>query len=451
MTREMILRHGGRAALVLALVALPTCNCPGDDVPPWDEDGGVDAGPEPPDATAPVDTGTDGASRGDAGSGEWLVMPGVPERCAALMARDPSALQPPLEFEPCPDRDDCRQLVMDWSADEFGRAAILGFDQAGWHDGSRGYFVVRRPDPDPSASGGYWTILAADDGEIIALWSHRFWRDSSPHCYLGRVVVGEGRYVVTVINEHRDERWVLGGEIREPVVTARAVARLSLDVNIIRAGRDHIAVETSAYHAYRLRWDGTMSRIDDASGDAVDADGPSPVGTATVFAHVGVPNAIMASVEGSVPEPLVPSPAEGAEPSMNGNTDGGTLAWLTGFDRVGSSPLFFDRVELWASPYAERMEDLSPVRLGVMGNTGIHNAIWAGHVHAAVIDDDPTVVRFFRVADGFETALRAPPGLRWSGEIPYIGPREVLLGAGTQPTHQSVIQLVDYTALEPAL
>ena len=442
-----------KPALVALLLLLPTCNCPAYDVlPPLD--GAVDGDADPSDRAPPPDTGRDSSTARDAGSGEWLVMPGVPEGCAARMARDPAALHPPLAFEACPDKDDCRQLVMDWAADEHGRVAILGFDQTGWHDGTRGYFVFRRSAPDTTAPGAYWTILAADDGEVIALWSHRFPRDSATFCYLGRVVVGEGRYVVEVFNENTHEHWIVGGELTDPVGTVRLAGVLSdlgADVNIMRAGRDHIALQTTGYQVFRLGWDGTVRRIEDSFGVPPDADGPTPVGRATVFNHSGVSNKIMISLDGAPPEDLVPAPEPAAEPSIHATMDGQTLAWLTGITRSGGSPLGFEAVELWTSPFAPSTEDLRPTRLARMNNPGIHPNIWAGHGHVAVVDDDATVIRFFRAVDAFETALRAPSGLFWSGEVPYIGPREVVLGAGTQPTSQTAIQFVDYTALEPAL
>ena len=448
-----------RPALLAALLLLPMChlNCPASDegLPPPVDGGADDAGGEP-DATPAQDARGDRGTA-DAGSGEWLVMPGVPEGCAARMARDPAALHPPLSFEPCPDKPGCRQLVMDWVADEYGRVAILGFDQTGWHDGTRGYVVFRRPAPDVTTPGAYWTILAADDGEIVALWSHRFPRDDATFCYLGRVVVGEGRYVVDVFNENTYERWIVGGELADPVGTVRlagVLSELGADVNFVRAGRDHIAVQTTAYQVFRLGWDGAVRRIEDASGTPPDADAPTPVGAATVFNSWAASNRILISLGGAPPEELVPPPEPAAEPSIHATMDGQTLAWLTGITRRGGSPIRFEAVELWASPYAERMEDLSPVRLGTMNHRSVHGALWAGSGHAAVMDADSegeTVIRLFRVSDGFETVLRPPPGLLWTGEIPYIGPREVVLGAGTQPRAQTAIQFVDHTALEPAL
>ena len=434
------------------------CTCPGDPVP-WYEDGGADSSrPDTGDASHDtgdtLHTGRDTGPARDAGQPTWIPLPGLSPRCGE-MAVDPSAVHPPLQFEPCPGRTGCRQLVLDWEPNRDGARFIVN-DDTGYHDGARGIFVFKRPDPALATSASlkaWWTLVATDAGEVLAVFRHT--DITSGGCFFGRVVVGEGHFAVEVALGDLSSR-LFGGELSAPAATLRHVALFDPAalgtgwISFLRVGAEHMALNTTAYHGFRVGWDGNIQRIE-RGGIPVDASPPSVVGRAIIFDSWEARNGILVSDAGGPPLDLVPPPAPGAEPSVHSRTDGRTLAWFTGFNRVGGSALFFERVELWASPFAPRAADLRPVRLSAMRNSGVHSSVLGGYGHAAAMDDDAAVIHFFRVADGHQTELRAPAGLKWSGWVSYIGPREVLLSAGTTAAFggQIAVQFIDFAALEP--
>jgi len=449
--------HPTRSRLVLALAAglAAQCNCPGPGkLPPWDagtdgvpDDTGHDTGPA-------RDAGRDAGAARDAGPVTWLALPGLSERCG-MMAVEPAAVHPPLSFEPCPDRPACRQLVADWESNDDG-ARFVSYTDTGYHDGERGIFVFAKPDPSTADRRAWWTVIATDAGEVLAVVRHRVPDDRV--CFLAKVVVGEGRFVIEVVLPDLSSR-ILGGELSTPAATLREVARYDPAaygdgwISYLRVGAEQMAFNTTGYRGYRVGWDGSVRRMDRADGTWVDTNHPSVVGSTIVFDDEQASNHILVSEAGGPPVDLVPPPAPGAQPSVHYRTDGRTLAWLTGFDSVGLSSLLFERVELWASPFAARAEDLAPVRIAQMRNPGVHAAIIGGWGHAAVEDDDAAMIRFFRVADAHETELRAPEGTTWTGFVSYIGPREVMVSAGTRLAYsgQSAVMFIDHTALEPPL
>jgi len=444
--------HPTRSRLVLALAAglAAQCNCPGPGkLPPWD--GGTDG--------VPADAGRDAPAARDAGRDAgpvtWIALPGLSERCG-MMAVEPAAVHPPLSFEPCPDRPACRQLVADWEPNDNGYR-VSASSLSGYHDGERGHFVMGRPDP--MSEVRHWSIVATDGGEIILVVRMPNLDTVGSGCLFAETVIGEGHYAMRVLMPDRSER-IFGGELTAPAATLREVARYDPRaygdgwISYLRVGAEQMAFNTTSYRGYRVGWDGSIRRIDRADGTWVDTNHPSVAGSAIVFDDEQARNHILVSEAGGPPVDLVPPPAPGAEPSVHYRTDGRTLAWLTGFDRIGGGPFYYERVELWASPFAARAEELSPVRLAVMRNPGVHAAVLGGWGHAAVIDDDAAVIRFFRVSDGHETELRAPEGTTWDGFVSFIGPREVMVSAGDMLAYRSghsAVMFIDHTALEPPL
>lgn len=372
------------------------------------------------------------------------------------MAREPSAVLPPLRFEPCPDRSACRQLVLDWEENSEGARLVMEFTGTGYHDGERGYFVFRRPDPIVSRDPWtWWTVTATDAGAIVSVIRHVFPEDGRG-CYLGIVVVGEGRYLIEVKPGDDFTSILLGGELAAPADTLQRIVHLDPSlygggfINYLSVGREHIAAETTQHRPLRLGWDGAVQLID----GGMSADSPDVVGASILFDSFGTTDQILVSDAGARFLELVPPPGPGAEPVTHHRTDGATLAWAVGFNRMSADdPFVFDRVELWAAPFASTATELRPARVGALRNTRAPGYIMGGRGHAAVIDDDPAVIRFFRIADGHETPLRAPPGLQWTSFVSFIGPREVLAGAGRGAAvfGESAVQLIDYTALEPPL
>lgn len=440
-------------ALIVCTICVTQCNCPGPYEPPFEEDGGTDVGP--PDAPSPGDgAAADVRSDGDAGEAQWIALTGAPPTCDVEIAADARAAAPVLEFETCPDRAGCRQLVLAWPADSAGRRFAID-ETSGYADDARGYFAFGRPDPANAAAGFRWLVVADDAGALRAIIRHRGADD--PECALGHVAIGEGRVAVELLMGDLSS-WILGGDLDDLGGTLRAVAHVDATVmgaayvTSVRVGTDVIAVQTSSYELFRIRWDGEVRRVD-RGGRGVDANHPSVVGSAVVFDNVDVGNHVLIADAGSEPVDLVPSPEAGAEPSVHNRTDGRSLAWLTGINRVGGSPTEFERAELWASPFASDAASMRPIRLAMMSSGGIHGYVYGGFGHAAVIDGDFTVIRLFRIADKREATLRAPPGLIWSGFVAYVGSREALIAAGPDDRtgrgrHQTAVQFIAVAALD---
>lgn len=441
--------------LALLFAAFCGCRCPEDrPYPPRDTGPRVrDVGPRdagPRDA-GPPDTGPPR----DSGATAWIQLPGGAAGCEIEMATNPRTLVPPLRFEPCPDKPACRQLVAAWPPNGAGQRIMMGVGETGYHDGDIGYFVFGRPRDGVRDPDLYWQLIASDAGDIVAVFAGR--RGSEP-CTLAAIDIGEGHFALEVLSTRDLSAWILGGELRDPIGSIREIAYLDstilagASINYVRVGAQQIVVENTGYHIYRVGWDGTVRRVE-RGGSPVDANHPNVVGTSIVFEHFGMQNEILISDSGGEPVPLVLPPEPGAEPSVIDRTDGRTLAWKVGYD---GGPLRFARVELWASPWATRPDDLRPIRLAEMSQPIANAGVLGAFGHAAAFDGDPTIIRLFRATDGRETTLRAPPGLVWNGFVSFIGPREVLAAAGPDDgnpsgPHQTAVQLIDYTALEPPL
>ena len=123
------------SALRLAVVILHALGC---GVPHPALDAGADAGSDAGtdagvDATveAPSDAGF--VDIGEGGTPDWVRMPGVPERCPFLRARNPAALYR-SEWAPCPGTSTgCRREV---------NRHLFRYTDSGWSDGEHAYTVV---------------------------------------------------------------------------------------------------------------------------------------------------------------------------------------------------------------------------------------------------------------------------------------------------------------------
>jgi len=457
----------GRALVVLAALA-STVSCEktrvgycSDNPDFWgcDLDGGSsDAKPDADGGSSDAEPDADGAdaedAREDGGRADWIRLPGVPERCDSWLARDASELVEPLRFEACPDRAGCRQLVTDWYPDPELAIRINGIATAsGFHDGRRGHFFFARPGTD----GRPWWVVADDTGAILALL--RSHADEPRWCGIGGLAIGEGHLGIQVKGSTDPEHpvaWSLGADLAEPAGTVRLLAYHGPDLTpgefaqFLRVGRGGLFYEVTGELLFHVGWDGSLTRIEDESGQPVHGYPGSIVDHDMVFGSTDCcKNRIVASTRGEPPRVLVDPPDPVSEASEIGQTDGRTIAWLQGEQRIGGSPSMFERVDLYAASYAREASGIEPRLLATMENPGIHYALTAGFGHVAVVDDDATVIRFFRVSDGHETELHAPSGLVWTGFVVYIGPREVLVAAGPDPGITTHVQLIDYTELEP--
>lgn len=438
-----------------ALVTQCTCEgaCESDRTLPPPHDAGQDAGLD----AGSRDAGTRDANVRDAGldagpgDGIWRVIPGVPPACEAAVAIDPTAVLAALAFEPCPDRTACRQLVVDWPARRDGWTFGVG---SAYHDGTRGYFLLNHPDPEAPDSR-MWRIVATDEGAVIALFRGR---QGPRGCKMYAGAIGEGKIVIALVDTSSDTSpfWFVGADFAAPAASAHLVATVILPavsgVQALRVGAEQIVYRADwASTLYRLGWDGTVRRIDDATGARIDGFPGDVLGHDFVFDRQGPGRtAVVISTDGAPPRVLVDPADPDSEAVIHNRTDGRTIAWLQGYRRVGGSWLTYERVDLYASDYAASAAEIRPVLLAPMASPNIQRSVLAGFGHTVV--SDSSMMRFFRLADRHETVLAPPPGELWTGFVRYIGPREVMLVAGTlRPDIDRTIVLLDYTALEPTL
>jgi len=442
-------------ALGLAVLA-PSCNCPGDPVelPDAGEDAGRDAGPD-----AGRDAGGEQADAGDdasMGDGMWLELPGLPERCENAVAIDPASVVPGLRFEACPDRPEgCRQLVVDWESREDDRLLAIG---DGYHDGTRGYFLLNRPDPE-APDERIQNIVADDSGSVLAVFRSRY---PTRGCGVFTAAIGEGRFMLAVANISTagSAFWLFGGDFAGAAETVRMIAHPDLPdgavVKDLRTGAAQSAFQASeAGTLHRVGWDGSVTRIEDGDGVPVHGRPGSILGRDLVFDCFGCGRErIVISTDGGPPRPLIEPAEPEAEALLHARTDGRTIAWLQGFRRVRGSASMFERIDLYASDYADRADAIVPVLLETTSRTTAHTAIVGGFGHAAILaadGSDGNVIRLYRVSDGHETELTPPPGRIWTWYASYIGPSEMMLVAGPTVLTSDTVQLIDYTHLEPDL
>lgn len=446
--RQMI-----RVALACGVLAMQcTCESTCRSNRPLPHDAGQDAGLD----AGSRDAGARDASVRDAGNdagtddGVWMAIPGVPPECEAAVAIDPAAVLGALAFEPCPDRTACRQLVVDWPAARDGWTFGLG---SAYHDGTRGYFLLNHPDPE-APDGRMWRIVATDDGAVVALFRAR---EGTRGCVAYTGAIGEGKIVLAFhALDSGGPYWFAGADFAAAAASAHLVATVPLPagsvVQALRVGAQQIFYRADRESAlYHLGWDGAVGRIDDATGARIDGFPGSVIGHDFVFDRQGPGRtAIVISTDAAPPRVLVDPADPDSEAVLHNRTDGRTIAWLQGYRRVGGSWLTYERVDLYASDFATSAADIRPILLATMAGPNIHPSVIAGFGHAVV--SDSSMMRFFRLADRHETVLAPPPGELWTGFVRYVGPRELMLVAGTlRPDVDRTVVLLDYTALEPAL
>ncbi len=411
-----------RSLLYTALLAAalsPQCTCPGPPFPPPPDAGPLDgsahdanshdAGPRDggPHDAGPQDAGHDAGPWTD---GVWMGLPGVPRDCEAAVAIDPMAIVPRLSFEACPDRPTgCRQLVVDWeprysSAPELN-GWLLGVPSA-YSDGSSILFELSRPDPE--APGTRVEHIFSDDGGHVLAVFRAQGAIASNICSLFGLAIGEGRFVSSYMGASATNPpfWFVGGELSAPAESARLMATVQLGAlpqELVVGAEQAVFEVAGADTLYRIGWDGSVRRIDNADGTPAMGYPGSVVGHDFIFDGYGVRSQIRIATDGAPPRVLIDPTDPDSEATVHRRTDGRTIGWFQGWRRVGGSPYTYERVDIYGADYATNAVDIHPVLLGTKVNADVHRSIVAGFGHVAIIDDDASVIRFFRVADQRET------------------------------------------------
>ncbi|MEZ4336886.1 MAG: hypothetical protein R3B82_09685 [Sandaracinaceae bacterium] len=132
-------------------------------------------------------------------------------------------------------------------------------------------------------------------------------------------------------------------------------------------------------------------------------------------------------------------------------TDGTDMAWIQAYGRVSSYE--FDRLELWASPYAERAEDLVPRHVADLPFTDPYPEASIGSGYVTIAETDTSlraVLGVYRLSDGARAEIAAPGvSIHWHAAA-YVTPEIVAVatGVGGTPPRDSSLRMHRIDSLE---
>ncbi|MBX3273327.1 MAG: hypothetical protein KF729_23895 [Sandaracinaceae bacterium] len=416
-------------------------------------DAGHDAGRD-----AGHDAGHDAGPGRDAGhdagldAGEdvaWTRVPGLPEGCVVDTTTDPAALEP-FVIEPCPDRDGCTQLVPSWDT----------------------WFILMRVDGGVAVDGqgAFWFVRTAP----VTYWERWLVMSDGTPMFGIRSLFGEGRCRHSAFDTDVSHLGftidvpVAGGDLRSHFVGgrwARGSASLELArslegiipsgtfVQRMRAGDVRFALESAPrFSIVDVPWDGEPTMIAQSATSGGQTYVAASIGETVFYTVYGEHHHVRASSRG---EPgrvfLDPTDAE----AVRFVTDGVDMAWVQAYGR--DRHYRFERIELWSAPYTTRPEDVRPRRITVLGGTNPYPemAIGAGYVAARewIPDEEVTVVRVFRLADGARATIYPYEGRSFRIAAAYILPDEIgvqVSRGGTPPQDIAFLRIrLDSLTFEP--
>lgn len=415
-------------------------------------DAGTDAGPPPRDAGHDAghdaglrDAGHDAAGDDAGPPGAWTLVPGLPDGCVVEYTTDASELEG-FRREPCTDREGCEWLVPEW---EWGIVELRV--EGGVADSDPPAFFFRREGP----LGAWEEWLVLEDGTPRIGFRGASRRPEA--CYTAYFDADAMRYGLT-INQPDTEAdvlhsWVLGGQWRD-AVTVENLGRLTdvgppgSDLVAIRVSRGRLAVESAPSHAIvDVPWAGDAQVV----GDWMDGGQTyvAAVHDDTVFYDVyGGHHHVRASTAGERGRVLIdPSDAE----AIRVMTDGTDMAWIQAYGRVSSYE--FDRLELWASPYAERAEDLVPRHVADLSFTNPYPpaALGSGYVALRELDTSGTraVIGLYRLSDGARAEIPALVATSFRLAAAYITPEVLAVGSsvGSSPPRDWAVMFLQLDSL----
>lgn len=348
----MLLKTQLGGGLFVALL-LTTCTCA---TAPADLDAGMDAGrgwldsgsrdAARADATRDVgrDAPEDGPPDGGPDDPEWVALEGQPEGVFLYVARHPERVLR-VTWEDC--GAGCLRAVCP------GTCGWLG----GFVDGERRVAWIQTPDSLQTA-----VLLDVETGTSVAAW--KLWDVDEPStARLAAPAYGGGRAAISakaypVAGPNVISTWIGTLETlataRTPSYQAEVTASLLISRNFVSA--THQAWQISPTSTLFLRDDADRRIAFPERGVTGTIVSPRLIGDRVFYElwadHIRVWTA-------TLDEPahvlIDVTPAE----VRNFHTDGVTMTWLQGYDYDWDT-LTFARLELWASPYATRAEDLRP-------------------------------------------------------------------------------------------
>jgi len=347
--------------------------------------------------------------------------------------------------EPCEGSAGCRRLVPDWGGELLNFRVDGGYLTA---DGGMFYFIRYAP------LGRRETWLVRADGRPLA--AVRSFRGTDV-CRAGAFDADENGFVFVVTAPFGPDLvrgWLLGARWESEEVVPRNFGRLSdlLPVTTtffqtIRIGRTRYAVESAPWHSIiDMPFDGEAHLIADSS-DGGQVNVAEIVEDTVLYDVFGYPSHVRASTAGERGEVLIAPRDAGA----NGvATDGSDLVWIQSY--FGSDGEV-ERLELWASPFATRQEDLTPRRVADIAGLNASPRTAVGNGYAAVLE--PTAeprraqVALIRLEDGARTTLTAPSGMQHRIP-PFIGAEVIAvpLGVDGVPPQDDALLLIDIESLE---
>lgn len=447
-----------RPALVLpASLAIATVvTCCGPDEPAVDgRDSGTDA--------ARADAGSDAAVRDagqrrdgghDAGREEpvWIPVTGLPEGCDISMAEDPEALLGALTFEPCPDLDGCRQLVVNWDSRERPRFLTVAMNARFTTDES--YFgFVRGED-----YGFRWFVVAGADGRVHAALRTPVGDPSARFsCWLSRMAVGARRAAVSV-------QVTMGGGVGPSSIgllrwdatsaTYETLAVLPPSflgptnfVQEIEIGDDFVAAYVPLrYDIVRVGFDGSARWVTHADGSSVPGL-KTAAGEALFYSMFPSGASIMVADADDVEGRALWTPGDAHVGGIA--ADGTDLVWAQMYEQTDAYR--YNRVELWTSPFALDAADLRPRRVATVDSMFLP-WIQAAGGHAATIEAEDRL-SVYSLATGRIGVLHPPSGTAWGqNSVAYLSASEIAVAPqrlATRTPEASTLRFVRYDAVPP--
>jgi hypothetical protein len=423
---------------VCTVVALAACGC--DDVTPRDAgsaDGGhLDAGRR--------DAGRRDAGRRDAGSRDsgspdgddpgWVPLTFLPAGCVIERAEHPERLLTP-EWASC--GEGCQYLLPD---PRFQRAIS---SRAGWHDGTRAWFVAIQETGDDKRM----VVIAPTDGSAVAAW-----RDppaSDPGlCLTGNPTLGDG-YAAVMFETGFDglpRRSYLFhapldtiGGLTWPVATVddsilrgeavfqrAAVSGTTVAAELQPAGLVYV-FEGSAYRP--------LGGI--ASAVPGIPQNPAIVGQTVFWEDWGTR---VSPAYGSMTEDAAYlRQIDGDIKSFHATPEG--FAWVEGYDRQPDGS--YARVELWTAPFTDDPATLAPRFVRELPYR-VNGAPFGGGI-VAIRKTDPHRIDLYDVADGRLRRFLPPEGLVLTRHPVYVTDSEMLLAEAVGTTR--TLYRIDITTL----
>ncbi len=425
-----------------ALVAIVALACSGEPAPDAgvdaSSDGGRDGGHDAGRDAGLQDAGRDAAGDDAGPPSAWRLLPGLPDGCVVEYTTEPTELEP-FERGPCGDRAGCERIAPSW---EWGRVEMRV--DGGVMNADPPAFFFSRDGP-----LGHWEKwLVTEDGTArVGV------RGDLDHCYpapFGASTVAFG-FSIREPEADFNHAWVFGGPLS--FATVANYGRLSDLVSgssvfdDVRVGSARLAVESAPLHTIvDVPFEGDARMI--ADGTDGGQTYVAAVVNETVFYNVyGARHHIRAATAGERGRVLVDPPDAEAIRVMADGTD---LAWIQAYGRIEHYE--FERLELWASPYAERAEDLVPRRVATLASTASNPPVTLGAGHVAIVEYDAgtrqEVVRVVRLADGARADITSAfVGFRIGAA--YITPERIAIPVtlGGSPPTDVAIWLIDLDSL----